>query len=66
MELAKIEALASGHFADFERERERADALMAELFEGDGGHHGSQGSGGSARRWPGPVVSGIIRRPLRP
>jgi hypothetical protein len=33
MELAKIEALASGHRADFERERERADALMAELLK---------------------------------
>jgi hypothetical protein len=32
-ELAKIEALASGHRADFERERERADALMAELLK---------------------------------
>jgi hypothetical protein len=33
MELAKVEALASGHRADFERERERADALMAELLK---------------------------------
>ena len=33
MELVKIEALASGHRADFERERERADALMAELLK---------------------------------
>ena len=33
MELAKIEVLASGHRADFERERERADALMAELLK---------------------------------
>ena len=32
-ELAKIEALACGHRADFERERERADALMAELLK---------------------------------
>src|SRR4249919_580691 len=33
MELAKVEALASGHRADFERERERADALMSELLK---------------------------------
>ena len=32
-ELAKVEALASGHRADFERERERADALLAELLK---------------------------------
>ena len=31
-ELAKVEALATGHRADFERERERADLLMAELL----------------------------------
>jgi hypothetical protein len=31
MELAKVEALASGHRADFERER--ADVLMAELLK---------------------------------
>jgi chromosome segregation ATPase len=31
-ELAKIEALAAGHRADFERERERAERLMAELL----------------------------------
>jgi hypothetical protein len=31
-ELAKVEALAVGHRADFERERERADRLMAELL----------------------------------
>jgi hypothetical protein len=29
----RVEALASGHRADFERERERADALMAELLK---------------------------------
>jgi hypothetical protein len=33
MEFAKIEALASGHRTDFERERERADVLMAELLK---------------------------------
>jgi hypothetical protein len=33
MELARIEVSASGHRADFERERERADALMAELLK---------------------------------
>jgi hypothetical protein len=32
MELAKVEALASGHRADFERERERAERLMAKLL----------------------------------
>jgi hypothetical protein len=32
-ELIKLEATASGHRADFERERERADALMAELLK---------------------------------
>jgi hypothetical protein len=31
-ELAKIEASAAGHRADFERERERAERLMAELL----------------------------------
>jgi hypothetical protein len=31
-ELAKVEALAAGHRADFERERERFDGLMAELL----------------------------------
>jgi hypothetical protein len=31
-ELIKIEALAAGHRADFERERERADRLMGELL----------------------------------
>ena len=33
VELAKVEALASGHRADFERERERADTLMVELLK---------------------------------
>src|ERR1700724_3978447 len=32
-ELIKLDATASGHRADFERERERADALMAELLK---------------------------------
>jgi len=31
-ELAKVQALAAGHRADFERERERFDGLMAELL----------------------------------
>ena len=31
-ELAKLEASAAGHRADFERERERADRLMVELL----------------------------------
>ena len=31
-ELAKLETLAAGHRADFERERERFDGLMAELL----------------------------------
>jgi glutamine synthetase adenylyltransferase len=31
-ELAKVEALAAGHRADFERERQRFDGLMAELL----------------------------------
>lgn len=31
-ELAKMEATAGGHRADFERERDRADKLMAELL----------------------------------
>src|SRR5213078_3545546 len=30
VELIKVEALAAGHRADFERERERFDGLMAE------------------------------------
>jgi hypothetical protein len=32
VELVKVEALAAGHRADFERERERFDGLMAELL----------------------------------
>jgi hypothetical protein len=31
-ELAKVEAVAGGHRVDFERERDRADKLMAELL----------------------------------
>jgi chromosome segregation ATPase len=31
-ELAKVEALAAGHREDFDRERERAESLMAELM----------------------------------
>src|SRR5262249_14523342 len=31
-ELAKVESAAAGHRADFERERERFDGLMAELL----------------------------------
>jgi hypothetical protein len=32
-EVARLEATAAGHRADFERERERADQLMAELSQ---------------------------------
>jgi hypothetical protein len=32
-ELAKLDAVASGHRADFERERDRADWLVAELIK---------------------------------
>jgi len=32
-EIARLEALAAGHRADFERERERADRLMVELLQ---------------------------------
>jgi len=32
-EVARLEAAAAGHRADFERERERADRLMAELHQ---------------------------------
>jgi hypothetical protein len=32
-EIARLEATAAGHRADFERERERADRLMAELSQ---------------------------------
>jgi hypothetical protein len=31
-EIARLEAASAGHRADFERERERADRLMAELL----------------------------------
>ena len=31
-EIARLEAMAAGHRADFERERERADRLMVELL----------------------------------
>jgi hypothetical protein len=32
-EIARLEARAAGHRADFERERERADRLMVELLQ---------------------------------
>ena len=32
-EIAQLETSAAGHRADFERERERADRLMAELLQ---------------------------------
>jgi hypothetical protein len=32
-EIGRLEALAAGHRADFERERERADRLMVELLQ---------------------------------
>jgi hypothetical protein len=32
-EVARLEAIAAGHRADFERERERADRLMVELLQ---------------------------------
>jgi hypothetical protein len=32
-EIARLEAIAAGHRADFERERERADRLMVELLQ---------------------------------
>src|ERR1700751_4463208 len=32
-ETARLEAIAAGHRADFERERERADRLMVELLQ---------------------------------
>src|SRR5262245_58256994 len=32
-ELAKVEAIAAGHRADFERERDRADRLVTELLK---------------------------------
>ena len=32
-EIARLEATAAGHRADFERERERADRLMVELLQ---------------------------------
>ena len=35
-ELAKVEALAAGHRADFERERDRAEQLIVELLKGTG------------------------------
>src|SRR5215208_2584898 len=35
-EIARLEALAAGHRADFERERDRADRLMTELLKATG------------------------------
>ena len=32
-EIARLEATAAGHRADYERERERADRLMVELLQ---------------------------------
>jgi hypothetical protein len=54
MELAKIEVLASGHRADFERER-ACRCAHGRAVEDDCRRHGCQGSGGSARRWSGPI-----------
>src|ERR1700730_17139121 len=65
MELAKIEVLASGHRADFERER-ACRCAHGRAVEDDCRRHGCQGSGGSARRWSGPIASGTLRCPLRP
>jgi hypothetical protein len=72
-ELAKVEASAAGHRADFERERERADRLMAELLRATADRHGSQGSNGQlpfdrvfigcmAERWMGAFLLGLLRR----
>jgi len=40
-EIARLEASAASHRADFEHERERADRLMVELLQGDRRDHGS-------------------------
>ena len=45
--IAQLEIAASGHRADFDRERERGDSLMTEIFEIYGGRHVSS-RGGSA------------------
>ena len=45
-ELAKVEASAVGHRADFEHERERADRLMTELLRATADTPCSRGSGG--------------------
>jgi hypothetical protein len=48
VKLAKVEASAAGHRADFERERERARSAHGGAIAGDGRYPSSQGSGGLA------------------
>jgi hypothetical protein len=48
-ELAKLEALAGGHRADFEWERDQGHKLMAEFLKMIAGHHDSERSHGAAR-----------------
>ncbi len=47
-EIARLEATAAGHRADFERERERADRLMVELLQATAETDGGQGNDGAA------------------
>ena len=54
--MAKVEALAAGHRADFERERERFDGLMAEQSV----HHGCTVEGERSQ-----FQRPIFRAPLR-
>jgi hypothetical protein len=57
-EALQLETVGAGHSADFERERERADRLMAERLRATADTLCSKGSGGrlagelSALRWP--------------
>jgi hypothetical protein len=54
VELAKVEASAGRHRADFERERERADRLMTELLR-------ATRCGGPARRLTGgPADAAVV------
>jgi hypothetical protein len=44
-ELAKLEAAAAGHRADFERERDRAELLVSELLAATADMMEAQGDG---------------------
>ena len=64
--LAKVEAMAAHHRADFERERERAERLTVELLQATADTLAAKEAAARTRWRSGPVASGNIRRPYRP